>query len=183
MLRFLDGFFMLFGSILAPFFNVFYCFFHCLFETVLWTCFFSFLDRSLNCANPKIIEKSLVLIHYFALGAFRRRPVFEAISNKFRDRFRIDFSLIFMTFAASNSASIFASIFHGKWRPKLDWKSMCFFNKGGFGRPGGRRMSIVTTFRSRFGGVRFLMIFRSAKKTSQNWKKTEKMWLRGARGV
>ena len=49
-----------------------------------------------------------------------------------------------------------------------------FFNKGGFGRPGGRRMSIVTTFRSRFGGVRFLMIFRSAKKTSQNWKKLKK---------
>ena len=49
-----------------------------------------------------------------------------------------------------------------------------FFNKGGFGRPGGRRMSIVTTFRSRFGGVRFLMIFRSAKKTSKNWKKLKK---------
>ena len=49
-----------------------------------------------------------------------------------------------------------------------------FFNKGGFGRPGGRRMSIVTTFRSRFGGVRFLMIFRSAKKTPENRKKKEK---------
>ena len=99
--------------------------------------FYSFLDRSLNCGNPKIIEISLVLLHYFALGTFRRRPVFEAISNKFRDRFRIDFSSIFMTFAASNSASIFASIFHGKWRPKLDWKSMFFLTKAVSGGQGG----------------------------------------------
>ena len=48
---------------------------------------------------------------------------------------------------------------------KIKLEINVFFNKGGFGRPGGRRMSIVTTFRSRFGGVRFLMIFRSAKKT------------------
>ena len=36
------------------------------------------------------------------------------ISDEFRDRFRIDFSLIFMTFSASNLVSIFASFFHGK---------------------------------------------------------------------
>ena len=63
--------------------------------------------------------------------------MFEAISNKFRDRFRIDFSSIFMTFAASNSASIFASIFHGKWPPKLDWKSMFFSTKAVSGGQGG----------------------------------------------
>ena len=57
---------------------------------------------------------------------------------------------------------------------KIRMEINVFFNKGGFGRPGGRRMSIVTTFRSRFGGVRFLMIFRSAKKTSKNWKKLKK---------
>ena len=53
---FLDGFFKVFGSILAPFFNGFSCLFHCLFEAVFLMICFSFLDRSLNCANPKIIE-------------------------------------------------------------------------------------------------------------------------------
>ena len=74
---FLDGFFKVFGSILAPFFNGFSCLFHCLFEVVFLMICFSFLDRSLNCANPKIIDFSLVLIGYFALGTFRRRSIFR----------------------------------------------------------------------------------------------------------
>ena len=54
--------------------------------------FSSFLDRSLNCVNPEIIEFSLVLIGYFALGTFRRRSLFRSISINF--------------------GTIFASIFH-----------------------------------------------------------------------
>ena len=74
---FLMVFFMDFDSILDRFFNDFSCFFHYLFEAVFLMIFYSFLDRSLNCVNPKIIEISLVLIHYFALGTFRRRPIFR----------------------------------------------------------------------------------------------------------
>ena len=107
-----------FGSILRLFFHDFSCFFHCLFEAVFLMNFNSFLDRYLNCANPEIIEISLALIGYFALGTFRRRSIFGPISDEFRDHFRIDFSLIFMTFSASNSALICASIFHEKWPPK-----------------------------------------------------------------
>ena len=51
-----------FGSILSPFFNDVSCFFHCLFEAVFLMILYSFLDRSLICANPKIIEIALVLI-------------------------------------------------------------------------------------------------------------------------
>ena len=87
-----------FDSILNSFFNDFSCFFHYLFEAVFLMIFYSFLDRSLNCVNPKIIEISLVLIHYFALGTSNRRSIFRLISDEFRDRFRIDFSLFFMIF-------------------------------------------------------------------------------------
>ncbi len=107
-----------FGSILSLFFHDFSCFFHCLFEAVFLMIFNSFLDRSLNCVNPEIIEISLVLISYFALGTFRRRSLFRSISYQFRYHFRIDFSSIFMTFSVSISASIFSLIFNGKWLPK-----------------------------------------------------------------
>ena len=115
---FFDVFFLVFGSISAPFFDDFSCFVHCFFEAVFLIYFYSFLDRSLNSANHKIIEISFVLICYFALGTFRRRSIFRPISDEFRDRFRIDFSSIFMTFSASNLVFIFASIFHAKWLPK-----------------------------------------------------------------
>ena len=91
---------MVLGLILAPFFNDFLCFVYCLFEVVFLMFFYSFLGRSLNCANPKIIDFSLVLIGYFALGTFRRRSTFRSISCQFRANFRIDFSSIFMTFSA-----------------------------------------------------------------------------------
>ena len=68
---------MVFGFILGLFLDDFSCFFHCLFEAVFLMNFYSFLDRSLNCVNPKIIDFSLVLIGYFALGTFRRRSIFR----------------------------------------------------------------------------------------------------------
>ena len=77
-------FFMDFDSILDCFFNDFSCFFHYLFEAVFLMIFYSFLGRSLNCGNPKIIDFSLVLIGYFALGTFRRRSIFRKISDKFQ---------------------------------------------------------------------------------------------------
>ena len=67
---------MVFGSILAQLFDDFSCLFHCIFETGFLMIFYSFFDRALNCANPKIIDLSLVLICYFALGTFRRRSIF-----------------------------------------------------------------------------------------------------------
>ena len=78
---------MVLGSILAPFLDDFSCFFHGLFEAVFLMFFFSFLDRSLNSANPKIIEFSLVLLGYFALGTFHSGPICDEI----RDHFQIDF--------------------------------------------------------------------------------------------
>ena len=66
-----------FGSILSLFFYDFSCFFHCLFEVVFLMNFNSFLDRSLNCVDPKNIDLSLVLIGYSTLGTFRRRPLFR----------------------------------------------------------------------------------------------------------
>ena len=66
-----------FDSILDRFFNDFSCFFHYLFEAVFLMIFYSFLDRSLNCVNPKIIDFSLVLMGYFAFGTFRRRSIFR----------------------------------------------------------------------------------------------------------
>ena len=89
---------MVFGSILGVFLIDFSCFFHCCLEVVFLMFFISFLDRSLNFANPKIIDFSLVLIHYFAVGTSNRRSSFRLISDEFRDRFRIDFSSIFMIF-------------------------------------------------------------------------------------
>ena len=68
---------MVFGSIWDLFLDDFSCFFHCLFEAVFLMIFYSFLDRSLNCVNPEIIEISLVLIGYFALGTIRRRSTFR----------------------------------------------------------------------------------------------------------
>ena len=82
---------MVFGSILAPFIDDFSCFFHCLFETVFLMSFYSFLGRSLNWANPKNLDFSLVFIGYFALGTFRRRSIFRKIS----DTFQTIFALIF----------------------------------------------------------------------------------------
>ncbi len=99
---------MVFSLILALVLDGFSCFFHCLFEAVFLMIFLSFLDRSLNSANPQIIEFSLVLLGYFALGTFRRRSNFGPSSDEFRDHFHIDFPLIFMTFSGSNSALIFS---------------------------------------------------------------------------
>ena len=104
---FRKSFFLILPPFLVVCFNDFSCFCRYLFEAVFLMNFYSFLDRSLNCVNPKIIEISLVLIHYFALGTFRRRSIFGPISYEFRDNFRIDFSLIFMIFSASNLASFF----------------------------------------------------------------------------
>ena len=61
-----------------------------------------------------------------------------------------------MTFAASNSASIFASIFHGKWPPKLDWKSMFFLTKAVSGGQGG-------------GGCRLWLLFGRVLEESDFW--------------
>ena len=82
-----NGCWLYFGLI----FKWFSCFFHCLFEAVFLMFFFSFLDRSLNSANPKIIEISLVLLSYFALDTFRRRSIFGRISDEFWYHFRVDF--------------------------------------------------------------------------------------------
>ena len=49
-----------FWLMLAPFFDDFSCFVHCLFEAVFLMICYSFLGRSLNWANPKIIDLSLV---------------------------------------------------------------------------------------------------------------------------
>ena len=115
---------MVFGSILASFLDEFSCFFHGLFEAVFLMICLRFLDRSQTSANPKIIEISMVLLAYFALGTFHRRSIFGSICDEFQCHFRIDFSLIFMTFSASNLALIFASIFHGKWLQKRGRKSL-----------------------------------------------------------
>ena len=82
---------MLFGSILGLFFDDFSCFFHCLFEAVFLMIFYSFLGRSLNWANPKNLDFSLVFIGYFALGTFRRRSIFRKISDKFQTIFALIF--------------------------------------------------------------------------------------------
>ena len=66
-----------FGLNFESFFNDFSCFCHCLFEAVFLMMFYSFLDRSLNCVNLKIIDCSLVLIGYVALATFRRRSIFR----------------------------------------------------------------------------------------------------------
>ena len=109
---------MVFGSILGGFLIDCSCFFHCRFEAFLKMFFIRFLDRSLNFANPKIIDFSLVLIHYFAVGTSNRRSNFRLISDEFRDRFRIDFSSICMTFSVPNLASNFSLVFHEKRSPK-----------------------------------------------------------------
>ena len=82
---------MLFGSMLGPFFNDFSCFVHCLFEAVFLMMFYSFLGRSLNWANPKNLELSLVFIGYFALGTFRRLSTFRKMSDKFQTIFASNF--------------------------------------------------------------------------------------------
>ena len=82
---------MVFCSILSLFLDDVSCFFHCLFEAVFLMICYSFLGRSLNWANPKIIDLSLALICYFALGTFRRRSIVR-MSDKCQ--------------------TIFASIFH-----------------------------------------------------------------------
>ena len=78
---------MLFGLILGQFVDEFSCFFHCLFEAVFLMILYSFLGRSLNWANPKNLDFSLVFIGYFALGTFRRRSIFRKISDKFQTSF------------------------------------------------------------------------------------------------
>ena len=60
------SFFRILPPFLVVFFNDFSCFCHYLFEAVFLMIVYSFLDRSLNCVNPEIIEISLVLIGYFA---------------------------------------------------------------------------------------------------------------------
>ena len=82
---------MVFGSILVPFFDDFSCFVHCLFEAVFLMFFYSFLGRSLNWANPKNLDFSLVFIGYFALGTFRRRSIFRKMSDKFQTIFASNF--------------------------------------------------------------------------------------------
>ena len=82
---------MVFGFILGLFWDDFSCFFHCLFEAVVLMIFYSFLGRSLNWANPKNLDLSLVSIGYFALGTFRRRSIFRKISDKFQIIFASNF--------------------------------------------------------------------------------------------
>ena len=63
---------------------IFHVFVHCLFEAVFLMVLYSFLGRSLNWANPKNLDFSLVSIGYFALGTFRRRSIVRKISDKFQ---------------------------------------------------------------------------------------------------
>ena len=70
--RFLEGFLMIFGSIFGHFFNDFSMFFASLFRGIFFTIFLFFSNWILSRANPKIIEISLVLIGYSALGTFRK---------------------------------------------------------------------------------------------------------------
>ena len=88
---FLMVFFMDFTSIFGRFFNDFSCFFHYLFEAVFLMIFYSFLGRSLNWANPKNLDFSLVFMRYFALGTFRRRAIFRKTSDKFQTIFALIF--------------------------------------------------------------------------------------------
>ena len=73
---------MFFGLILGSCFDdLFYVFVIAFSRQFLLMIFYSFLGRSLNCANLKIIEISLVLIHYFALGTFGRQSIVTSISS------------------------------------------------------------------------------------------------------
>ena len=54
-------------------FNVFFMFFSLLFRACFWKFCLLLFDYFPNCAKPKNIENPLVLIHYFALGTFRKR--------------------------------------------------------------------------------------------------------------
>ena len=83
---------MIFGFILGLHVLMSFHVFFFAFSRLFFGCCFSFLDRSLNYANPKIIEISLVLLGYFALDTFRRRSIFGQISDEFRYHFHIDFS-------------------------------------------------------------------------------------------
>ena len=85
-----------------------------------------FFDCFPNCAKPKNIENPLVLIHYFALGTFRKRTKKLKKQCKNSSSFCIDFSSKIMTFSGSKSAWIFGWFFHWKWPPKVghfQWKN------------------------------------------------------------
>ena len=55
------------------------------------------------------------------------KAIFEnhKIPYQFQDNLRIEFSLIFMTFSASISTSIFSSNFNGKWLQNGPSKRLC----------------------------------------------------------
>ena len=78
--RCFDVFFMCFCSLFGHLFDDFSMFFASLFRDHLLMIFLFFPNRFLNRANPKIIEISLVLIGYSALGTFRKRSIFQRFS-------------------------------------------------------------------------------------------------------
>ena len=97
-----------------------------LFRACFLELFLLFFDCFPNCAKPKNIENSLVLIQYFALGTFRKRTKKIKKQCKNSSSFGIDFSSKIMTFSGSKSAWIFGWFFHWKWPPKVghfQWKN------------------------------------------------------------
>ena len=102
------------------------CLFHCFRRACFLELFLLFFDCFPNCAKPKNIENTLVLIHYFALGTFRKRT--KKIKKQCQNSSSccIDFSSKIMTFSGSKSAWIFVWFFHWKWPPKVShfqWKN------------------------------------------------------------
>ena len=97
-----------------------------LFRACFLELFLLFFDCFPNCAKPKNIENSLVLIQYFALGTFRKRTKKIKKQCKNSSSCCIDFSSKIMTFSGSKSAWIFGWFFHWKWHPKVShfqWKN------------------------------------------------------------
>ena len=81
-------------------FNSFWLYFGCVWLMIFYVLFIAFskrvfqcilqlFDRSFNVTSPKIIDKSLVLLHYFAWGTF---------FNEFPINFGTVFVLIFINF-------------------------------------------------------------------------------------
>ena len=72
-----------FDSILDRFLDDFSCYFHYLFEVVFLMIFYRFLDRSLNCVNPKIIEIRWFFIVKMQIRFFAIDQILHRFSIRF----------------------------------------------------------------------------------------------------
>ena len=118
--------------------------------------------------EPENHWNSLVLIRYFALGTFRVF-FFEATFEKETNDFQVDFSMNFITFSASNSASIFDSTFLQKWSQKGGQKSHFFMKNV----PSGAQETTYSTFWKVFEVFKKRSIFRCSFGGLQNRPKIE----------